>query len=391
MEKYEKLLHKMINEMEENHLCFPFVISKDELNKYTEKLLKENTIKDDYDFLYVARNIIKTALEPYDSHTNISLIKSMGAILPINIKYIDNKFYIVKTNENHKDIEYSQLLKVNDIDVKELYKEAEKEISATTQEYKNNRISCTLLNTNDLRTLPSIKNDCDKIIYTIKDKDGKIKNYTFDANKQEERKNYLRKENYRYTIYNNTLIINYFSCSESKPNQMINFVKDIKDVAKNNDIKNYIVDLRGNTGGNSDIINPLISYLDGKDIVTLVDDRVFSSGRFAIMSLKEIGSKTVGTGIGTSINAFGNIQKEMTSIDDNIGIYYSTKYFCFNPTFICYQDQKEFAKHKNDKAILERDIFEPDIYVENSIDDYKNGVDKQLEVALKELNKTKEK
>ena len=38
--------------------------------------------------------------------------------------------------------------------------------------------------------------------------------------------------------------------------------------------------------------------------------------------------------------------------------------------------REEIWRRKNDKAILERDIFEPDIYVENSIDDYKNGVDK---------------
>ena len=52
--------------------------------------------------------------------------------------------------------------------------------------------------------------------------------------------------------------------------------KKISNDADINNITKFIIDIRGNTGGNSNIIKPLIKYLDGKQVITLVDKYVFS-------------------------------------------------------------------------------------------------------------------
>ena len=46
----------------------------------------------------------------------------------------------------------------------------------------------------------------------------------------------------------------------------------------------YILDLRGNKGGNSEILNPFQDLVREKKLegVLLIDSKVFSSGRFAV-------------------------------------------------------------------------------------------------------------
>jgi len=392
VEKYEKALYEMINELEEKHLCFPFVITKEELNKYTKKLVKNNPIKDDYDFVYDANCIIKKAMGTYDSHTKASYKKLVGSNIPIKLKMENNKFYIIKTDKEHKDMELSQVLKINGIDVNKLKDELDNMISYSTKGWFIGCVEYYLREVYYLRALPSIDNKCKEITYTIKDQNNNIKNVSFDADKNYERIE-VAKENYTYKIIDNTLVITYSSCEEREKNEMNNFVKKIDKTSKDNDIKNYIIDVRNNTGGNSSIIKPLIEYLKGKDIITLVNSSVFSSGRWAVNDLKSIGSKLVGTELGTALNCFGNSSGIIESEEcNNIRLRYSTSYFFLkNDILEGYYTQEDFTKHKNDHEVINQSYYNPDIYVENTIDDYKNGTDRQLEVALKELNKTKEK
>lgn len=165
--------------------------------------------------------------------------------------------------------------------------------------------------------------------------------------------------------------------------------KKISNESNINNITKFIVDIRGNTGGNSNIIKPLIKYLDGKEVITLVDKYVFSSGRFAIVDLKRIGSIFVGTNIGTTLNCFGNVSRN--EIDAYL-LPISYKYFYYDElsiSMIGIDKKSDFIKFKNNinnKKYFESQIFEPDYYVEKTIEDYKNNYDRQLEFAIGLLN-----
>lgn len=186
------------------------------------------------------------------------------------------------------------------------------------------------------------------------------------------------------------MIIHYSSCIEDYENQMVNFVEKIKEESSNNIIKKYIVDIRGNIGGNSEIIKPLLLYLSDKEIVTLVDKYVFSGGRFALIDLINIGSRTVGSGIGTSINCFGNISRNEIG---NFLLPISNKYFYYKDKRICNINRKDnFLQFKNNKENHEYFIpiiFSPDYIIENIIEDYKNNRDRVLEYAVKILTEEK--
>jgi hypothetical protein len=134
----------------------------------------------------------------------------------------------------------------------------------------------------------------------------------------------------------------------------------------------------------------LIEYLKDKEIITLIDKHVFSSGRFTLLDLIKIGSKTVGTGIGTSINCFGNAPA------NDFGNFYfpiSEKYFhLYDKTNISFDNKKEFINKKDklkESGYFKPIIYEPDFYVENTLEDYKNGIDKQLEYAINILKNDK--
>ena len=81
---------------------------------------------------------------------------------------------------------------------------------------------------------------------------------------------------------------------------MLDFVKKLKQISKDNNITNFIIDIRGNFGGNNTVIYPLLDFLKNSNfnVITITDRNVFSSGRFALIDLINIGSKTIGEDIG---------------------------------------------------------------------------------------------
>lgn len=135
----------------------------------------------------------------------------------------------------------------------------------------------------------------------------------------------------------------------------------------------------------------MIEFLKDKKTVTLVDEYVFSGGRFAILDLKNINSKFVGTGIGTQLNCFGNAP--ITKYDNFI-IPISNKYFYMDTSYsyddFRYADTKEkFKKLKQNKELFVPQIFEPDYYSKKNIDDYEDGFDRELEFAIELLKEEK--
>lgn len=181
-----------------------------------------------------------------------------------------------------------------------------------------------------------------------------------------------------YLIQPNIIKINYITCDNKLKSDIEKFFEEIKEKIEKEDIKNYILDVRGNPGGNSEIILPLLHYLREKNItgVTLTDNRVFSSGTWAVRYAKEILNTTlIGQPLGQGNIRFGQSSGKIELSDDLI-ICYSEKLFDFSDVF------------KKSGAI------KPDIEVPLTIEDLQNKKDKTLATALeyiknKNLNKEK--
>lgn len=390
MDEYEnrEKLKKILSIIEEKHIDMYFNISREELNNYIDEILKKYPLNNEYDLYYVTNVIIKKIFGRYDSHTRL-VWKSADYNLPIRLKYIDNKLYIIRTDEDNLDLLYGEILSINNIPLQQLINEIENMTAYFTNEFLYTQIENNLYNGFKLRSLPSIDVDSKEFEVEIVKDNRIIKRKLTKSNIS-----FYKNNNYSYNIIDGVIYIRYSCCREDYEGQMLDFVKKISNEADINNITKFIVDIRGNTGGNSSIIKPLIKYLDGKQVITLVDKYVFSSGRFAIVDLKSIGSIFVGTHIGTTLNCFGNVSRN--EIDAYL-LPISYKYYYYDDKMVSMEgiynksDFIEFKNKINNRKYFEPQIFEPDYYVESSIEDYQNNYDRQLEFAIELLNNIKKK
>lgn len=380
---YREQLKEILNQIEEKHIDMYFNISKKELNEYIEETLKKYELKSKYDLYYISNVIIKKIFGRYDSHTRI-VWNNADFNLPIRIKYINNKLYIIRTDEKNKDLLYGQILKINNIEIEKLIEEIKEMNAYSTEGYLQMMIETILFNGRKIKSLPSIETDIKEFEYEIL-KDDKIIKRKLKKQEEDLIKVNIKKDNYTHEIIDDTVYIVYNACKENYPGQMNDLIEELKRDEK----EKYIIDLRGNTGGNSNYLKPLIEFLKDKKVVTIVDQYVFSGGRWAVIDLKNIGSKIIGTEIGTTLNCFGNTPRT------NLGKFFLTaseKYFYYDEKdskIKGIESKEEFEKFKNNpdnNKFFEPQVFKPDYYVENTIEDYKYGYDRQLDSAQLLIN-----
>ena len=354
------------------HLDFYFLHSKKELNNFINTFLKNNKINDDYDFFYFMNCIIKYMSGHIDAHTRLIMSNNNNAY-PLSIQSINNKLYVTRCSE--EKYSYSELLEINNVSISKITEELEKCTSYGTTNWFFNRLHSDLNDKNILLSLPSIKNNAKYIEY--KTSKGIIK---YEINKDYSKELALiRKEDFKqYQIKDNILIFKYPKCAD----KFIPDIQKIKKLIHDNNIDIFILDLRGNSGGRSSLIEPLIKYLKRTKLklVTLVNKSVFSSGRMAAINMLKIGSKIVGQGIGTPINCFGYIFGNGELPNTKFTFNFSRVYW--------YEDKKRhiikgiYTKkklHKFPKSFFEPKYLEIDYYINLTIDDYKSEKDVMLE------------
>ena len=357
---------------ESMHLDFYFLHSKKELNNFINTFLKNNKINDDYDFFYFMNCIIKYMSGHIDAHTRLIMSNNNNSY-PLSIQSINNKLYVTRCSE--EKYSYSELLEINNVSISKITEELEKCTSYGTTNWFFNRLHSDLNDKNILLSLPSIKNNAKYIEY--KTSKGIIK---YEINKDYSKElTIIRKEDFKqFQIKDNILIFKYPKCT----NKFIPDIKKIKNLIHDNNIDTFILDLRGNSGGKSSLIEPLIKYLKHTrlKLVTLVNKSVFSSGRMAAINMLKIGSKIVGQDIGTPINCFGYIFGNGELPNTKFTFNFSRVYW--------YEDKKRhiikgiYTKkklHKFPKSFFEPKYLEIDYYINLTIEDYKSEKDVMLE------------
>lgn len=365
---------------ESMHIDFYFLHSKSELEEFINNFISNNYIKNDYDFYYLMCSIIKYMCGSLDAHT--SIVMNNTNCYPLSIQALNEKIYVTKCNE--EKYSYSELLEINGIDIKKIVKELEDITCYGTYEWFLSRLHFYLNNKNRLLSLPCIDSNYKYIEY--KTNKGIIK-YEIDKDYSQELSQ-IKKENFQQIqIRNNILILKYPKCNnEFAPN-----IRKLSSIINSNNIDTFILDLRGNSGGNSSLINPLIRYLKHSKLklITLVNKTIFSSGRSAIIDMLKIGSKIAGQGIGTPINCFGSVQK--------YGELPNTKFtFSLSSAYLYEDEQKHIMKaihtkkklHEMPKSFYEPKHLKIDYYIDLKIDDYQSESDVMLDKCCEWIDNT---
>lgn len=183
---------------------------------------------------------------------------------------------------------------------------------------------------------------------------------------------FLYGDNATFRIEEDPLIYNHSSVQPKFKEQIETAVNNMRKLDLTN-INKIIIDLRGNTGGNSAFNQILMDFLSehrDKMLITLTDYRVFSAGRYALRDLINLGAVTIGEEIGTPINCYGN--SNWINIDNT---HFSISERYFYPLCNIGIKSKEEFKLKMTEDILLPYIFKPDILIEETIEDYILGID----------------
>lgn len=371
--KYKNIYEGFIEQYEKIHINPWHEITKEELNNIVNELVSKMDINDIYSFKYFIDYIIKRLSGASDAHTKSAIEYS----LPINFR-IFNDDILVNYPENLKN---SKLVSINGIKIEKIIGELEEVITYGTKGKRRNELEKYLFNSIILFGLPSLRK-YEELDFRFLTLDGKEITKTFK--KDEEYKDgfdydrFLYGDNTNFRIEEDILIYKHSSVQPKFKEQIESAVNSMRKLDLSN-INTIIIDLRGNTGGNSAFNQILMDFLSehkDKMLVTLTDYRVFSAGRYALKDLINLGSITIGEEIGTPINCYGN--SNWVSID-NTQFSISERYF--HPLYNIGIKSKEEFNSKITEDILTPYIFKPDIVVEETEEDYILGIDTILEYA----------
>lgn len=372
--KYKVLYDKFMDYYKNVHINPWHEISEKQLLKIFNDLTSSMDVTNDYEFCYLMNYCIKRLSGKTDAHTMFS-IKSN--ILPYGFKVINDDLYAYEP----ESLRGAKLVSVNNIPAKKVLFEIENIITYGTEGKRRAEIEKVFISEHLLFSLPFFR-DADKINFEVVCKNGKTENLYYTKNQKCDFS--FNDKNATYKIENNTLIYNHFSIQESCEEKINNAIDSLK---KENlsGVEKIVVDLRGNSGGNSRLNKPLMDFLSqqkNKQLIALTDYRVFSGGKYALVDLMRLGAITVGEGISTPLNCYGN--SKWINVD-NYMFSASTAYLYPNVKKNIEITAKADFEKMFTKDLIKPDIFLPDILVEKTVDDFVNKNDVVLKKAL-ELN-----
>ncbi len=373
--KYKEMYDVFINHYKNKHVNPWHEISESELDKLYNNIVSNQDINDDYSFNYLMNVILKRLCGEVDAHSKYEDVK----MIPMNFR-IFGEDVIINYPDNLKGYE---LISINGYDIKDVLDQLDDVITYGTEEKRIYELEKALFNKKKMFGIPMFRG-ADSLVMSFKKTDGRI--ITREFKKDEE---YSEEEMFDWDIFaygnvgtygvkDKKLIINYSSVQNKFKSNIENMMSEISKLDLS-EIDTIIVDIRGNTGGNSGLNKPLIDFIikTKKRIICLTDYRVFSSGKSLLVDLIKLGAITIGTGISTPLNCYGNSDW----IEYN-GYRFSSSSCFFAPNYEWSASSKEEYKSEVRDEFITPVIFMPDVYIEQSKEDYLNGIDNVLEYAL---------
>ena len=372
--KYKRLYDEFIKKYEEIHVNPWHEINKIELDKIYNFLVNSMDIDNEYNFKYFMDYITKKLSGLTDAHTKYQKVD----LLPLNFRIFDNNVLI----NYPKDMRGYELVSINGVSILTIINEFEDIITYGTEGKRKYEIEKSLFNKLIMFGLPSFRNT-EQLDYEIKDHSGNIIKRSFKKKEQYgdmfDYDEYQYGSNGNYRFIDNCLVYNHSSVQNKFKETIENSINNLRQEDLSN-VDSIIIDIRGNWGGNSALNKILMDFIEehkDKILICLTDYRVFSGGRYALRDLINLGAVTIGEEISTPINCYGN--SNWINLEDH---YFSISERYFNPFMNSQATTKEEYIDLSEK-VKKPIIFHPDIIVEQTKDDYINGIDTILEYALK--------
>lgn len=353
---------EILSQSEQKHLNLYHSIPKEEFKIYFDEFLKKASNLTDKEFDF---EMLKLFSKFKDGHT----------LYFVPYKCMNKKLYFLENKAFLKDNNiFKEVVKVGNMNIKDVVENIASMQSYETEERLTDCLRWDLNNQYCYEML-SLTNNDGSVDFSVKNND-KIEIITAKKITIEEYKALSLANNspfYSYEVINDTILIKYRKCAEHSNYPFIDFVKDIKKEVKSKNVTKYILDLRDNHGGDSSILNPLTKAIKQLNLqgVALIDNGVFSSGRWAVADFKKefditlIGEPTGGAAASYGYNKNINVEDKRFSVS------------------IRYWDFSEIFGYKGS--------IQPDIFVPTTIKDLQEKNDPQLLTAMQYLTNKNEK
>src|SRR5260370_2411115 len=141
-------------------------------------------------------------------------------------------------------------------------------------------------------------------------------------------------ENYSYQYLSDakSLVVRYNKCNNDPKQPFADFTRDLFFFADSHAVERVVIDLRANSGGNSQVIEPLVKGLKSRGalrahVSALIGPRTFSSGlRAAVELQRELHATLVGGPVAEKLNGYGEV-RPIELPNSHLSMQYSTKFF----------------------------------------------------------------
>lgn len=345
--KNSELLNEILKALEEKHLNLYHDVERDTVLKHINGIKNIDSLNDmqfDYEMLKIFALF-------RDAHTTYDV-----KYVPID-KYIlllDHKFYIRHGGK------FNEIARFGKLDSDQMYLKL-KEISCyETDAWLR---TCIMSNVSNMKIHKMLGST---------DVNGKLKVTTANGESIDigiDLAKLTPPPLYSYKILpGNILYFKFRSFYEIKDYPMISVVKDMQNDIENKNISTYILDLRNNTGGNSEVLNPFQDLVKEKNLkgVVLTNNKTFSSGRIAVERFKRLfGAPIIGDETGGAATSYGN-NYPLKVCDKTFTA--STRFWDFSKTF------------NGDKGSVK-----PDIPVILTLSDYEGTTDVVLNTGINHI------
>lgn len=334
--------------------------------------------------LHIKFNMQKLMAKLQDAHTGVYFEEE--DVFPLSLRYYEDQLRVVGAQVENQDILGATLVQINDTALSNLERLVDSIIPHESQNWAKVNRPNQLVREDVLTFFEVI--DEEPVVFTF-DLDGELITKTLATiNWQEydETLTYFNRTQlplrsqrpndqvdpyfwYTYLESEQALYFQYNVCVASDYAPFSSLINELKTLItnQNGQMKKMVIDLRMNTGGNSAPFTSLASHLKmiqnefPFEAYVLIGNQTFSSATIATLDAKQYLKATlIGEETGGQLKSFGNGPYQ-TLPNSNALFVVSTDFYPLGST---------------DTGVL------PDIEVIETFEDYRQGIDKALEMAL---------
>jgi len=336
-----------------------------------------------------------------DAHTTVIGLnkdehKFPAKRLPFQISMFSDGCYITSVPDMHKELIGAKIEGVNDTGYSELQSDISTLIPSDNEKWYNTLFYKYITNANLLHGL-GISNSVDslEIVYSQSNKTYRKKVFSVqenslpemtefhDINKSKEPMFLQNKDNHYWSNYNAEEGILYFQFNQVisiKERPLEAFCDSLRNFVSHNEVSAFVLDLRNNTGGNSENNKTILKLLTTDEVnifgqlFVLIGNTTFSAAQNLSCDLENYTEAIfLGNHTGSKPNFIGEVN------------YFQLPYSRLTVSSSNLYHQR--GKYSADR----RKWIAPDVYIYFSFEDYKNGYDPVMNEISDYLMKNKRK